>query len=222
MGEGHLAVVNVRNQMREMQNSIRSELQRIAETYKSDYQISKQREEGAQKELSQAILVSQVTDQAQIALHELESNSQTYRALYDNFLQRYMELVQQQSFPITEARVISPATRPVQKTSPNPRKVLAISGLAALLLGFGIGMLRELSDRVFRTSGQIESLLKTGCIALVPVLDGAVGTATSRRAETGSVIANLKTIAGLSRSPEQAPADFKNHHAPQGAILGRR
>ena len=70
-------------------------------------------------------------------------------------------------------------------------------------------MLRELSDRVFRTSGQIESLLKTGCIALVPLLDGAVGTATSRRAETGSVIANLKTIAGLSRSPEQAPADSR-------------
>ena len=202
-------MVNVRNQMREIQKSIRNELQRIAETYKSDYQIAKQREEGAQKELSQAISVSQVTDQAQIALHELESNSQTYRALYDNFLQRYMESVQQQSFPITEARVISPATRPLQKTSPNSRKVLAISGLAALLLGFGIAKLRELSDRVFRTSGQIESLLNTGCIALVPLLDGAVGTATSRRAETGSVIANLKTITGLSRSPEQAPADSR-------------
>ena len=105
----HLAVVNLRNQMGEIQKSILNELQRIAETYKSDYQIAKQREEGVQKELSQAISVSQVTDQAQIALHELESNSQTYRALYDNFLQRYMELVQQQSFPISEARVISPA-----------------------------------------------------------------------------------------------------------------
>ena len=62
--------------------------------------------------------MSQETDQAQIALHELESNSQTYRALYDNFLQRYMESVQQQSFPITEARVISPATRPLQQSSP--------------------------------------------------------------------------------------------------------
>ena len=59
MGEGHLAVVNVRNQMREIQNSIRNELQRIAETYKSDYQIAKQREEGVQKELSEAISVSQ-------------------------------------------------------------------------------------------------------------------------------------------------------------------
>ena len=210
-GDSHLAVVSVRNQMREIQTSIRSELQRIAETYKSDYQIAKQREEGVQKELSQAISVSQETGQAQIALHELESNSQTYRALYDNFLQRYMESVQQQSFPITEARVISAATRPLQKSSPNSRKVLAISGLAALILGFGIAKLRELSDRVFRTSGQIESLLQTGCIALVPLLEGAVPTATSRRAQTGSAIVDSKTIAaGSLHDPKQAPVDSRS------------
>ena len=138
-GANHLAVVNVRNQMREIQNSIRNELQRIAETYKSDYQIAQQREEGVQKELSQAISRSQQTDQAQIALHELESNAQTYRTLYDSFLGRYMESVQQQSFPITEARVISGATPPTQKSSPSTRKVLAISGLGALILGIGIG-----------------------------------------------------------------------------------
>ena len=68
-------------------------------------------------------------------------------------------------------------------------------------------MLRELSDRVFRTSGQIESLLQTGCIALVPLVEGAVPPAKSRRAETGSTIANLKTIAaGLLHYPKQAPA----------------
>ena len=38
-GAAHLAVVNVRNQMHEIQNSIRDELQRIAETYKSDLEI---------------------------------------------------------------------------------------------------------------------------------------------------------------------------------------
>jgi len=205
-GANHLAVVNVRNQMHEIQNSMRNELQRIAETYKSDYQIAKQREEGVQKELSQAISQSQQTDQAQIALHELESNSQTYRALYDNFLQRYMESVQQQSFPITEARVISPASRPMQKSSPQTGRVLAISGLAALILGFGIARLRELSDRVFRTSEQIESLLQTGCIALVPLLQGAVPPAKSRRAKTGTAIANLKTIAaGSLHDPTGAP-----------------
>ena len=114
-GANHLAVVNVRNQMRELQNSIRDELQRIAETYKSDLEIAKQNEDSVQKQLNHAVAQSQVTNQAQVALRELESNAQTYRALYDNFLQRYMESVQQQSFPITEARVITAATRPLSQ-----------------------------------------------------------------------------------------------------------
>ena len=180
-GANHLAAVNLRNQMDEIRKSILNELQRIAESYKSDYQIAKQREEGIQKELSQAISVSQETDQAQVTLHELESNSQTYRSLYDNFLQHYMESVQQQSFPISEARVISPASPPLQKSHPKSLIVLAISGLGAMILGIGIGMLRDLSDRVFRTSEQVENLLQTNCIALVPLLEGGV-TLQSRAA----------------------------------------
>ena len=91
---------------------------------------------GFRKSFLRPYCVSQETDQAQIALHELESNSQTYRSLYDNFLQRYMESVQQQSFPITEARVISRGDPAMGKTSPNTRKVLAISGLGSADSGF--------------------------------------------------------------------------------------
>ena len=209
--------------MAEIRKSILNELRRIAESYKSDYQIAKQREEGIQKELSQARYRGPRRPiRRRSTLHELESNSQTYRALYDNFLQRYMESVQQQSFPITEARVISPASRPLQKSHPKTLIVLAISGLGAMILGFGIGMLRDLSDRVFRASEQVESLLQTGCIALVPLLEGDVPTAKSRRAEIGSAIANLKTIAaGLLHYPKQAPADSKSIPRGQRAILDR-
>ena len=136
-GATHLAVVNIRNQMREIQNSIRNELQRIAETYKSDLEILRQHEESVQRQLNQAVSQSQVTNEAQVALRELESNAQTYRALYDNFLQRYMESVQQQSFPITEARVISAATRPLSKSS--PKTMLLLTFATMIGLGFRRG-----------------------------------------------------------------------------------
>jgi len=136
-GASHLAVVNLRNQMREMQNSIRNELQRIAETYKSNLEIATQHEQSLRKQLSDAVAQSQVTGQAQVSLRDLESNAQTYRALYDNFLQRYMESVQQQSFPITEARVITAATRPLSKSSP---KMLLVLGFA-MVLGSAVGLL---------------------------------------------------------------------------------
>jgi succinoglycan biosynthesis transport protein ExoP len=169
-GRDHLAAVHLRNQMSEIRKSIFDELKRLGETYKSDYEIAKQREAGVQKELAQAISQSQESDSASVSLRELQSTAQTYKSLYDNFLQRYMESVQQQSFPITEARLISSASRPLQKSSPKPLLVMAFASLGGIFLGFGIGMLRDLSDRVFRTSGQVESLLQTDCIAIVPLL----------------------------------------------------
>ena len=37
----------------------------------------------------------------QVKLRELERQSATFKLLYDTFLQRYQEAVQQQSFPIS-------------------------------------------------------------------------------------------------------------------------
>jgi succinoglycan biosynthesis transport protein ExoP len=171
-GYNHLAAVNLRNQMQEIRKSILEELRRIAETYKSDFEIASAREESVQKSLAQIVAESQNTNQAQIALRELESTSQTYRALYDNFLQRYMESVQQQSFPISEARVITQASRPSGKSSPKTLLVLAIAVAGGLMLGVGLGALRDISDRVFRTSAQVETALQTGCLAMVPMVKG--------------------------------------------------
>jgi len=169
-GANHLAAVNLRNQMGEIRGSIVAELQRLAETYKSDYEIAKQREKSIEAELGGAVSQSHVDSQAQIELSELQSNAQTYRALHDNFVQRYMEAVQQESFPITEARLIAPASPPLRKSSPKTLLALAIAGAAGFLFGLGIGQLREFLDGVFRTRSQVESKLRTDCIAIVPEL----------------------------------------------------
>ena len=169
-GKTHLAVVNLRNQMTEIRNSILDELRRIAESYKSDYAIAKQRQAGIQQELAQAVTQSQVTNRAEVQLTELESNAESYRALYDDFLQRYMASVQQQSFPITEARVVTPAARPLTKSHPKTILVLLITAAGGMIFGVAIGHLRDLSDRVFRTRAQVEAALGRDCLATVPTI----------------------------------------------------
>jgi polysaccharide biosynthesis transport protein len=205
-GRDHLAVVNLRNQLREIRNSIFEELKRLGETYKSDYAIAKQREAGLQTELSQSVTQSQATDAKSVALRELQSTSQTYKTIYDNFLQRYMESVQQQSFPISEARLISAASRPLGKSHPRTLFTLALAGMGGLLLGFAVGVARDLMDRVFRSSEQVESLLQTDCIALVPLEgnkkpDSPEGREAQSLAESNGT---GRTLAGslLSRSSE--------------------
>lgn len=172
-GADHLAAVNLRRQMAEIKKNIQDELKRIQESYKSDYDIAVTREESIKSSLANVVSESQLTNQAQVQLRELDSNAQSYQAMYDNFLQRYMESVQQQSFPITEARVISAATRPLFKSSPKSLIVLVTSLLAGLMLSFGAALAREMTDKVFRTTSQVEELLQTNCVAILPALSGA-------------------------------------------------
>jgi succinoglycan biosynthesis transport protein ExoP len=175
-GARHLAVVNLRIRMQEIRKVIIEELNRIAQTYRSDYEIAKAREESINKSLTEIVSVSQTTNQAQILLRDLESKAQTYRQLHDNFLQRYMETVQQQSFPISEARVITSATAPLAPSSPRTLLVLMIGATGGLIAGCGLGLLRDIRDQVFRTSDQVRSILHTECIAVLPKIKGPVAS----------------------------------------------
>jgi polysaccharide biosynthesis transport protein len=171
-GRNHLAVVNLRNQIREIRDSTFAELRRLAETYKSDYEIAKQRQESLEKDLAQAVSQSQESNRAQITLRELESSAQSFRTLHDSFFQRYTESIQQESFPITEARIISRATRPLSKSGPKTQLILALACFGGIGLGAAAGFIREAMDRVFRTTGQVETALNAPCVALVPLVDG--------------------------------------------------
>jgi succinoglycan biosynthesis transport protein ExoP len=170
-GPTHLAVVNLHNQMREIRHSILDELRRTAEAYKSDLAIANAREEASQKSLNDTIAVTNDTSQAQIVLRDLESNAQSARALSDNFLQLYMVSVQQQSFPITEARVITQASAlSTPKTSPKTALVLLAGIVGGGILAGLVAIFLEMLDRVFRTVHQVERLLQTNCLASVPIV----------------------------------------------------
>jgi polysaccharide biosynthesis transport protein len=201
-GPTHLAVVNLRNQMREIRRSISDELRRTAEVYKSDLEIAKTREESSQKSLNDTIALSNNTSQAQIVLKDLESNAQSARALSENFLQLYMVSVQQQSFPITESRVITQAaTTPPNKTSPRTTLILLAAIVGGSILASLVAILLDMMDRVLRTVSQVEQLVQTSCLASIPAIEQGVVNATA--AQLGKAAWPFGKRAKLK--PPQAP-----------------
>jgi succinoglycan biosynthesis transport protein ExoP len=167
-GKNHKAVETIRNQIRAMRRSIRDELGRIEETHRSELEIAKKRQDELEQGVAKLISQSTNTNQAQVILFSLEAAAQSYRKLYDNFLQRQTESVQQQSWPISDARPVSPAF--ATKTSPRPGMVWMVAVFVGGILGVGIAGIREIADRGFRTRDQVRSVLGTECLALVPLL----------------------------------------------------
>ncbi|WP_027522699.1 polysaccharide biosynthesis tyrosine autokinase [Bradyrhizobium sp. Ec3.3] len=204
-GSTHLAVVNLRNQMREIRRSIIDELRRTAEVYKSDLEIAKAREESSQKSLNDTIAVSNNTSQAQIVLRDLESNAQSARALSDNFLQLYMVSVQQQSFPITEARVITQAASTLpNKTSPKTTLILLAAIVGGSILASIIAILLDMMDRVFRTVSQVEQFVQTSCLASIPVIEQGVVNALPAKPGKAGWRFGKRT----KPKPQQAPPGY--------------
>ncbi len=112
-GADHLAVVNLRSQLLGIRRSIHEELQRLDETYKSDLAIARSKQEEIENEYAGAIANLQATSRAQVKLRELEGAARTARALYEHFVERNMEQVQQQSMRFSDTRLISPASPPL-------------------------------------------------------------------------------------------------------------
>jgi polysaccharide biosynthesis transport protein len=170
-GKDHLAVLNLRNKVRDLRSSIKSELQRLAETYKSDYVIAKQQQDDLEKQLAGTVAQSQLSNSAQVTLRDLEGAAQSARSLFNLFQQRLLEFTQQESFPAVEARIIAPAGVPEESRSLSyPIMVIAGFTCAGLIFGVGLGFLRDAMDRVFRTSDQVEAALGVPCVALVPLV----------------------------------------------------
>ena len=172
-GANHLSVVNLRTRMQEFRSSIFDEVRRLAETTRSDYNVAKQREQDLEKQLTEAVSLSRATNSAEVTLRELESKAKNYRALYATFQQRFMGAAQQESFPISEARVIYAAFPPDKKSKPKTVLILALALFGGIGFGAGLGFLREIMDRVFRTPGQIEAVLGLPCLSVVPLLQAA-------------------------------------------------
>ena len=170
LGKDHLAVANLERQIKGVRDLITDELSRIAETYKSEYEIAKQRQAEIEKTVAEVVSKSQDANQASIELRQLESSADSYRTMLKSAFQRNTELVQQQSFPGTEARLITRAATPTSQTSPKTLIILLVTASSGMIFGLGFGILRATLEKVFRTSGQVETALQANCIALVPLL----------------------------------------------------
>lgn len=167
-GKKHLAVVNLRTQMREIRKSIRDEVSRLAATSQSDYDVALERQQEIEKQLSDAVAKSRATDTAEIALHDMKTRAKNYRDLYETFQHRYMGAIQQKSFPILEARVIYPALPPDRKSKPNGKLILALGAFGGLAVGAAMGLLKDKMDRAFRTLAHVENALQLPCLSVVP------------------------------------------------------
>lgn len=169
-GKTHQASVNLANRMEELRKSIADEVKRIGDAYRSDYEIAKSRETSLEENLKNLVSQAGNTGQAQVKLRDLESAADTYRNLYNSFLEKQQQAMQNQSFPISESRIISTAVKPDRKSS--PKTVLSLIGalFGGLCFGLGAAFAREMLSDVLRSPIEVEDEIGVKCLGVLPAI----------------------------------------------------
>jgi exopolysaccharide transport family protein len=202
-GSDHTAARNLRAEMANVQHAIWDEISRIAESYKSELQIAKSQEDAIDKRMIDVFQQSGATRQSQVRLRELETAANTYRGIYETFLSRFTQSVQQQSFPSTEARVVTTASPPHAPSSPKIALTLALAALCGLGLGVMSAVAREQLNRQIHTRAQLEELLGTSCLAVLPAFSEKKSARRKRRATQDSgAFRQISEVAPFSATAE--------------------
>ncbi|MBN9069939.1 MAG: AAA family ATPase, partial [Rhizobiales bacterium] len=147
-GENHPQAVALRAQQADLAKQIYHELQQLTESYRNEYQVAQAREESLRQNVSK--LAGQSTSDSQLS--------------------RNAQALQQASFPIAKARVISDAIDPKSPSSPKKILVLGLSIVLGMFAGGGIGAVQEFRERFFRTGEDVRNTLNLNFFGYLPRL----------------------------------------------------
>src|SRR5262249_56327929 len=102
--------------------------------------------------------LANLSSQRATALKDLNSSAQIRRSLYETLLQRSTEMIQQQSFPRAEARVIAEASPPLEKSDPKTLLVLGGAATLGLVGGLAAAFARAPLSTVFVNGSPLQKI----------------------------------------------------------------
>ncbi|MGU3660886.1 MULTISPECIES: polysaccharide biosynthesis tyrosine autokinase [unclassified Methylobacterium] len=169
LGPDHEAVQAIQRDIQAAKQSLRTELERLAMSLDHDYEVAKAREDSMTAAFDALISKTLIMSNARVKAKELDRTAETYDQIYTNLLQRYIDAVNQQSYPQPSAHVITPATVPEAPSAPRGSLIL----LLGLFVGTGFGVsgafARHWFDRTIRSPRQLTGHGLT-CLAALPEL----------------------------------------------------
>ena len=170
VGPRHPSITNLDAQIQGVQKLINEELARIATAARSDLERTQASEKALDADLE---TLKQKCGRRPARLRCACANSSARsrrRAIYQAFLTRARETGEQQSIDNTNARVISKATPPRDKSWPPRLLLLAVALVGGLGLGTGAGLMREYFDERVHSRRALAGLTGLPVLAVTPAL----------------------------------------------------
>lgn len=143
----------------ELRNAIWDEIHKLAAVRKTDHESAMLRETTLTRRIAAYAPQAEANRRQRDQLRKLEQEHQNFSQLHDVLQTRFArvsQFVQQQSLPVSEARIVTAATPPLRPSSPKTALVLLLAVFAGGTVGVGGALGREYFDRTVRRPQQVE------------------------------------------------------------------
>jgi succinoglycan biosynthesis transport protein ExoP len=171
-GSAYPRLVQLRNQLKDLENSIQSENQKLAARAENDYLAARDAEKMLRASFDrQKAEATQLNDRAvqyTVAKREVESG----RTLYENLLTKLKEADVLSTLRSTNIAVVDPARVAADPTRPSYLLNLSVGFGLGLLGGLGLAFLREGLDHSVSTPEQLEAIASLPSFGIVPEAPG--------------------------------------------------
>lgn len=153
LGDRHPAVAANRSQATHLRHLIREEVGRIADSAGNDLVRALASEEALAQRLADMKLSLESTNESSVRLRELERDLVASRTVYEAFMVRTREIMEQERLDTSNVRVISPPQQPEHRSWP-PRTLFVM--IAGLLAGLGCGIACVLFEARIRPNSRLD------------------------------------------------------------------
>jgi exopolysaccharide transport family protein len=170
-GQNHPRMLNVQGELVTVRSKLEDEVRRVVQDLDNEVAVAKAREVELQSSLQGIQSQSSTVELAHVELRNLTREAATNRELFETFLTRFREIVEQQELQEADARIMSAADVPSRPSSPRTKMVTMIAFAGSLAAGALLVFLLERwdSNYGFRSAEEIQAL-GLRALALVPDL----------------------------------------------------
>jgi len=169
-------VLRLKAQLKDIDDNIEKEKQKILDVLESDYREARQRETLMGQALDQAKAETNQMAEKMVEYNILKREAEANKALYEGLMTKMKETAISGALRSSNIRIVDPAMVPTTPARPAKTKNIILSFLVGLVGGIGLALLREYLDNTVKTPDDIETLARLPSLAVVPQFAGTNGS----------------------------------------------
>ena len=205
LGPLHPEIGSLRQSLADVRALIAREAQRLRQAAEADYARAVDDDRALRARLDTMKTRSLADDKTDVRLRELQRQADAARSIYQSFLVRAKETLEAANVDTTNARVITRALPPLQKSWPPTSLLLLGAGLGGLCFGAAGAIAREHWRPTLMTAAQAGDIVSLPVLGVVAALELAVAATprpgSQKRGAAAAVRATLQAAEAGETSP---------------------